>query len=120
MLWSFLFGLYNCSRIGSCSPELDVDYRGIPVDNDLIYEYAPNFQACCALCDTISACKAWSWVFETKVCVLKTSVGYKIATSGSKCVVCVDIGLFKILINLFFWKIKRNFGSKIEAASAAK
>ncbi len=77
-----LFSLCSCTQ--TCSPEIDVDYRGLPTDNDLIYEYAPNYPACCAICDTISLCQAWTWVYETKVCILKTNIGYKIATNGSK------------------------------------
>lgn len=66
-----------------CHVELDMDFRGVPYPNDLIYEGAASFQACCALCNSVQECKAWTFVFETKVCVLKTAVGLKVPTQGS-------------------------------------
>lgn len=68
----------------ACSPELDVDYRGISTPNDL-YTYpsiASSFQDCCARCTADSRCNAWTWVYSGGYCYLKSSVGYKYLTRG--------------------------------------
>jgi hypothetical protein len=102
LVFMCLLGLYTCTQ--RCSPEIDVDYRGVPTDNDLIYEYAPNFQACCAICDTISLCRAWTWVYETKVCILKNNIGYKMVTLGSKLLRHTEMrhSLFILFLQIFF------------------
>ncbi len=71
-------------RCDRCSSELDVDYRGIPWSIDLIYEPRRSFQECCALCDAVRECLTWTFVFRTKVCVLKKGLGYRLPTMGSK------------------------------------
>ena len=76
-----LFSLSSCDK---CSSTLDIDFRGIPASNDLIYETKETFQDCCEYCDRVHRCNAWTFIYETKVCVLKTSVGFKLGTFGSK------------------------------------
>lgn len=77
---SALVSMYNCD---SCSTELDMDFRGIPTANDISYQGSvARYQDCCDLCTANPNCKAWTYVFDTQVCWLKNSVGYRLATLG--------------------------------------
>jgi len=58
--------------------------KGVPTPNDLSYQSAASFQDCCNICESQPACKAWTYVFSTRVCWLKTQIGTKVATTGSK------------------------------------
>ncbi len=72
------------STVKTCSTELDVDYRGVPTSNDISFVRTTSFQDCCTKCGAEPKCQAWTFVFATGVCWLKTSIGYKIPLLGSK------------------------------------
>ncbi len=83
-VYVFATFLFLNSGAKACSTELDMDYRGIPLSNDISYVRTKSFQECCAKCAAEMNCHAWTFVFSTGVCWLKNSIGYKISTSGSK------------------------------------
>jgi len=62
-----------------CQVELDMDFRG----NDLSIQIVSSFQECCTLCDGQLACRAWTFVYNTRRCTLKTEIGTRVATLGS-------------------------------------
>ena len=75
---------YNYSS--GCSVEIDMDYRGIPNTNDIRHQVTATFQECCDLCsnDPTQQCNAWTYVYIDQKCWLKTGVGYRLPTVGSK------------------------------------
>ncbi len=73
--------LYSCQ---TCSFESNIDFRSIPNTNDISYQLATSAQQCCNLCsaDPTGACQVWTWVQQTNVCWFKTSVGFRLASTG--------------------------------------
>ena len=81
---SSMMGMYTC--VTDCQVELDMDYKGIPTSNDISYQSATSFQDCCNICsnDPTQRCQAWTFVYDTKVCWLKTQVGLRVINTGSE------------------------------------
>lgn len=96
-----LLNVFSCEK---CSTELDVDYRGIPYSIDFAYESRRTFQECCAFCDQVSQCMAWTFIYETQVCILKKGLGYRLPTRGSKINLLGQEAAHIILIFLIFMK----------------
>ncbi len=74
------FDLNNCQ----CTIELDTDYLGTPISNDLSTVAATSYADCCAKCSaqTEANCAAWTFVFNT--CFFKSNTGLRINSPGSE------------------------------------
>ena len=78
-----VIALVSHARSQSCSAEFDVDYLGVGGRIDISYQWATSFQECCAFCDANQRCHFWTYVFSTRVCWLKHSVGMRVSSPGS-------------------------------------
>lgn len=112
-----LLSLLNVFSCDKCSTELDVDYRGIPYSIDLAYESRNTFQDCCAFCDQVSQCMAWTFIYETQVCILKKGLGYRLPTKGSKINLHRKSRVIKYYPVIFIFIYERNLWHKISRRS---
>ena len=70
--------------IFDCTGDIDYDYLG----SDLKYEIVKDAGECCALCNQIGECNAWTYVVVTRVCWLKRDPHCSVRSTGRMEILC--------------------------------